>query len=459
VISEIPRSNVAGILWPAIPDSQGALSLALQQQLAESERWSAEELRGQQFRQLGLLLDHAFDHCPFYRDRLEAAGWRPGLTLDDEIWSRIPVLRRQDVQRLGQSMVSANPPASHGRRHVVQTSGSTGAPIKVVKTRLDNVFWEAITLRDHLWHRRKLGAKLAAIRHAPAKGSGSPEGSVTPHWGRSAQRAYETGPAALLDIVHPVEVQAEWLKRADPDYLLSFPTNIHALARYCLNKGLRYPKLREIMTISEALSPETRAIAREAFGVKICDLYTSRETGYMALQCPAHEHHHVQSEVNFLEVTDNAGQPCRTGDVGQVVTTPLHSFAMPLIRYAIGDYAELDEPCSCGRTLPVLRRILGRVRNMLVLPDGRRRFPYLQSPFTVFSQIAAIENFQVVQLSHEDIEVRLVTRRPLTAEEEAGLRANLLACLGLPARLRLSYHDALPRSAGGKFEDFRSEID
>ena len=89
-------------------------------------------------------------------------------------------------------------------------------------------------------------------------------------------------------------------------------------------------------------------------------MYTCQEAGYLALQCPDYPHFHVQSENVLLEVVDDVGQPCGPGEVGRVLITSLNNFATPLIRYELGDYAEVGAPCPCGRGLPVLKRIMGR---------------------------------------------------------------------------------------------------
>ena len=128
---------------------------------------------------------------------------------------------------------------------------------------------------------------------------------------------------------------------------------------------MRLPGLREVRTLGEASTPDLRALCREAWGVPLVDVYSAEEVGYIALQCPEHEHYHVQAESVLVEILDERGAPAPPGETGRVVVTDLHNFAMPLVRYEIGDYAEVGEPCACGRGLPVLRRIVGRVRNML----------------------------------------------------------------------------------------------
>ncbi len=231
---------------------------------------------------------------------------------------------------------------------------------------------------------------------------------------------------------------------------------MRALARHCQDNGIELPRLRQARTVSEVLTPETRLACRAAFGVAVVDAYSANEVGYIALQCPMHEHYHVQSEGVLIEILKDDGSPCAAGETGRVVATGLHNFAMPLIRYELGDWAEAGGPCPCGRGLPVINRVLGRVRNMLRLPDGGQVWPLIGEPGYV--RIPAIRQYQIVQTSLQELEVRLVTQRPLSDEEQATLREMILNRLGHPFDIVLSYHDDIPRSAGGKFEDFKSEI-
>jgi phenylacetate-CoA ligase len=153
---------------------------------------------------------------------------------------------------------------------------------------------------------------------------------------------------------------------------------------------------------------------------------------------------------------DESGRPCGPGETGKVVATALHNYATPLIRYEIGDYAEVGDACPCGRGLPVLNRVVGRVRNMLTLPNGKRFWPSLGD--SGYTDVAPIEQFQFIQKTLEDIEIKLVARRPLTREEDQNLRTLIWSRLGHPFNLTFSYHTEIPRSAGGKYEDFKSEL-
>ena len=186
------------------------------------------------------------------------------------------------------------------------------------------------------------------------------------------------------------------------------------------------------------------------------DMYSSQEIGYIALQCPENSAYHVQSEAVYVEILDGAGEPCRPGEVGRVVVSALHNYATPLLRYEIGDYAEQGGPCVCERTLPVLNRIVGRERNMWVMPNGQRMWPMF--PSTVWGHIRAIQQMQVVQHEVGHIELRLVGPRALTTAEEAEVTGLLRRYFPWPFELTLTYLREIDRGQGMKFEDYISLV-
>jgi phenylacetate-CoA ligase len=163
----------------------------------------------------------------------------------------------------------------------------------------------------------------------------------------------------------------------------------------------------------------------------------------------------VHSEGVLLEVLDDDGRACAPGVTGRVVITVLHNFAMPLIRYELGDYATLGEACPCGRGLPVLQHIAGRSRNMLVTADGKRYWPLFSG-----SSIGdlPVSQYQLVQKDYDVIEARIVTPAPLSPAQEETLRRGFLQTLPEGIRLTVTYHAAIARSPSGKFEDFISEL-
>ena len=444
-----PRSSVSDIAWPALPAPAAAAMLAMQYQLEQSQWWSPEALRQQQSRQLGEVLAHARATVPFYRERLGAVAFGPDGGIAPEEFARIPLLRREEVQAAGEALLSRQVPRDHGRLLEHQTSGSTGRPIRAVGTEITQFFWNALTLRDHLWHQRDLSGKLASIRTTVEDG-------MAQGWGPSTDVAFDTGPSAMLNIRADIETQLRWLQKQEPDYLLSHPSNILALARSSLAAGVRLRNLKQVRAFGETVTSELRIVCREAWGAAVVDAYSAQEIGYIALQCPEHEHYHIQAENVLVEVLDSDGRPCAPGEIGRVVITTLHNFAMPLIRYEILDYAEAGEACPCGRGLPVIRRVLGRQRNLVTLPDGRRHWPSF--PAESWAHIAPIRQIQLVQREPDGIEARLVSDRPLAAEEEQALGAVLQERLGYPFRITFRYLEQIERKANFKYEDFISEL-
>ena len=452
------RSILEGNLWPALPSQRGAALLALLYQLEETQWWSAERLAEHQLLQLQSLLRHAWETVPYYRMRLGAAGYRPGGAIDLAAWRALPLLSRRDLQKTGKSLVSLRLPPEYAPTIEVQTSGSTGQPVKVVGTQLDALMWEALTLREHLWHRRDPKGRLAVIR-ANAPGFGEPAGvTMLEDWGPPASLVFETGPAAAMSFSVDVAAQAGWLRRHAPEYLLTYPNNLMALVRHFAARGERVPRLREVRTIGETVTPELRAACREAWDVGIVDAYSSNELGYLALQCPESGLYHVMAESVMVEILAADGTPCAPGESGRVVATSLHNLAMPLVRYELNDYAEAGGPCPCGRGLPTVARILGRSRNMLRLPGGAERWPLVG--FDRYREIAPIRQYQLIQRSLEEIEARFVADRPLSRAEEERLARVIMTSLGHPFRVSFAYSEGeIPRGPGGKFEEFVSEVE
>jgi phenylacetate-CoA ligase len=446
---QILRSSVEGIEWPALPGPDAGPLLALLFQLEQSQWWSPEDLQIMQYRQLSCLLSHAYETVPFYREQLVSVGYNPGKEITQEEFSSLPILHRSQVQSLWEALHSRQVPKSHGAVYELQTSGSTGKPVKALGTDLTRLFWSVMTLRDHLWHKRDFSGKLAAIR------TKVPD-VVRQGWGLPADSVFKTGVLATLNIKADLQTQMTWLQEHKPDYLLSLASNIKGLAELSLETGIKLPELREIRTFGEVVSPELRRLCCDAWGVKVADMYSAEEIGYMALQCPEHEHYHVQSESVLLEVLDENNRACGPGEIGRVVITPLHNFAMPLIRYEILDYAEMGELCSCGRGLPVIRRVMGRQRHLITFPDGRRHWP--SYPPETWAYVAPIRQYQLIQKALDHIHVKLVMDRQLTNDEEKQIVPLLQKGLGYPFRMTFECLDRIERNQNFKYEDFISEI-
>lgn len=446
------KSAVAGTVWPGIPTPGGRKLLALLQQFEQSEWQPTEAVQRRQYAQASRLAAHAAADVPFYAQRLAAAGLSPERPLTPEQWRRIPLLTREDIQEQGEALAARPYPKSHGRPIVSSTSGSTGKPVRVTSTEVAGLFWSAVSLRDHLWQQRDLGAKFVAVRKIKGHNTSELRSAAFDDWGRPVSEVFVSGPSRLLSINTAVERQLAWLRQERPAYLLSYPTNVKALIDLCRKQRLDLPGLRQVRTMAEIVTPELRAECREVLGVEISDMYSTQECGYIALQAPGRDDYLVQAETVLLEVLDADGEPCAEGETGRVVVTPLTNFAMPLLRYEIGDFATVGGASPCGRGLPVLKRILGRVRNMLVKPDGDRIWPAFGT--SGLMSVAPVRQFQFVQQDRLTIEALIALWRPLADGEEAALLKHVHANMPEGMHVKLTFVDRIPRSEGGKYEDF-----
>ncbi len=459
MLNQLPLSRISGSTFPAIPDAHASTQLALQYQLESSQWWPAEVLIQHQLKQLHSLLQHAVSTVPYYQQlfKLHKLSIPNALTL--EFLQQIPISNRSAVQSADNQLASIDLPADHGAVEFSTTSGSTGRPVKFARTALTQTLWLAFALRDHLWHARDFTGKLCAIRWFPAGVASPPAGAHHPTWGNIVAPIFASGQSASLNVVATLPQQIAWLMQEKPDYLVSFPSNLVALCHYATTQNISLPKLLEVRTIGETLTDQNRSIIQQGFNAKVVDIYSCEEAGYLALQCPESGHYHVQSENVILEIVDKNGQACPPGKAGQVLITTLHNYATPLIRYEVGDIATFGEPCTCGRGLPVIHKIHGRKRNRLILPSGENIFPYLGEHGEITRATGVkLHQFQCIQHTVQEVELKLVMDRDLTSEEQAKITILMQQHLGYPFQITYSFLSDIARSSTGKFEEFISHV-
>lgn len=424
-------------------------------QVAESLQWrGALRIRRIQLNLLRHLCSHAKKHSPFYQERLARLDTD---NLDWQGFSRIPALTREELRNRAAEIDCREVPEQHGRISATVTSGSTGSPVEIRSTEVVTLLWQVNALRDHLWHQRNASLTMGGIRWRTDAQAMAPQGWELEDWGEPHNQFYKTGQAFFLNSSSSTEDQLKWWLDKDPHYLISHPSNLRALLLLMQSSHQRPERIRQLRTVGETVTAELRHLAREVLGVPLSDFYSSQELGYIALQCPLQAHYHVLSDSVIVEVVREDGSPCEPGELGRVLVTSLHNYVTPLIRYAIGDMAVTGPDCRCGRGLPVLTEIAGRVRNMLRLPDGSTHWPNFG--FRRLLEIADLEQFQIVQTTVNAIEFRAVVGSPLDKEQELAISEVLNQHLGHRFDVSFAYPDSIPRSAGGKYEDFVSLVD
>ncbi|NNM30659.1 MAG: phenylacetate--CoA ligase family protein, partial [Akkermansiaceae bacterium] len=374
--------------------------------------------------------------------------------VDEDAWRSLPLLEKAEVQREHADLKSRglDPREKVAAR---QTSGSTGVPLEVYITWINRLLFAAIRMRFLHAHGYEFTGKVVDIHPMSAE---DPLGAVRRHamWEWPLGELFETGELIEMDICSEIPDQVDLLEREAPRYCVTHPSNLRLLLAAFRKSGRRLPSLRMVRTRGETISPEVRAECREVLGVPLIDAYGATEAGYIATQCPGHDHYHVQSETNLVEVLHDDGTPCGPGESGRIVVTPLQNLAMPLLRYDLGDFAEVGEACPCGRGLPVLRRIHGREKEVLTLPSGEKRYSFF--PSTLFKDIPGVARFQIVQTKLTELELRIVAERPLTPGECGVIEARLENQAGPGFAIRWAFVDEIPPLPGGKRMEFVSEI-
>lgn len=411
--------------------------------LTETERLPREELERDALLLLQKLLEHAQAQVPYYRERLASVVRVPlGELTRERFRELVPILTRAELRERGDELrAKVVSPAHRGNGRISTTSGSTGRPISTEGTRAGAALSAAQQDRFHVWHGRDFDATTAFITspHVPKGGARRAGWSVC---GRGA--------AIELSLLAPLSEQLDWLVKERPRYLVCYPSNLRALVRESVARGVRPEGLHDVTVSSEPIGPELRELVASAWGVPLVGTYSASEVGGIALERPGEAHYTIQSEFVLVELLRDDGSPCAPGEVGRVVLTALHQALRPLVRYEIGDYARAEPEPEVG--LPRLGRVLGRERNMVTLKGGGEVWPFFE--LGALGSLRALKQWQLVQRSESEIEVRLVADRTLTESEERILTEVVHRCLPQRFTLALRYVPLIPRGASGKYEEF-----
>jgi phenylacetate-CoA ligase len=419
--------------------------------LDETQYLSPPRMQAYQRRLLTRLLDHARSQTAFYSERLSPLLRADG-SFDWDRWHDLPILTRSEAQDSFAALCARTLPPVAGNAAEDTSSGSTGRPLRHLTTYIQDIASACASERFFTWHGIDPGALTVRIRAASHPDTAYPKGRHTKSW----RAGHPDSEAIDLSISTPVDRQIEWLARVRPRYLASYPSNLREIAREAQRSGASL-RFDAIMTFGEMTSDDMRAAIEDYFRVPPLDRYGSSEVGHISATCPHSLKHHVASELVLLEIVDAGGQPAEPGSTGRIIVTPFYNLAMPLIRYELGDHGILSpEPCGCGRTLPVLERILGRTRNVFRFTDGTSIWPVLLS--RDFQAFVPNRQFQVVQLTPTDIEFRYVPAAADQVNDLPGLTAYLRSRLHPSVSVSLAATGAIPRSEGGKYEDCMSLV-
>jgi phenylacetate-CoA ligase len=400
-------------------------------------------LQALQLQRLGRLLAHAYQRSPFYRHRMDRAGFRPSdLTSLGQI-SSLPVLKKKDIQDHGNDLAAADWPDAARVRN--QTGGSTGSPLQfyVDRERFDSRL--ASTVRHNRWAGLRPGdwcAELWGARLDQFIGRGVWD------WLRNVllYRTIELNTSRIQpgDFARFVTV----LRRKQPRFLVAYTQCAVLFARYLQEQGIDDIHFDSIITTAEVLLPGQRELLEETFRGRVFNRYGCREVSVIASECEGHTGLHVNAEALFVEVVPD---PTIPPPAGKVVVTDLFNYSMPLIRYEIGDVARWAEnqECPCGRGLPLLEDVQGRITDFLILPDGRK----VSGPSLtlVVSDMPDVRQVQFVQKSRDAVTLRVVRGNGYGPKTAAELQRRLSLYLQGVARMEIEEVESIPSMASGKY--------
>jgi phenylacetate-CoA ligase len=375
---------------------------------------------------------------PFYREHFGAAG---SSELPD-----YPVLRRSDIPSLNRSVRERI--GTSARFFHDTSSGSTGMPVEFLFDGAHQSGRYAARiryLRASGWSPLRRNAWIVAF-------TSRPDDNADSQLVFSRLRLRST---FLKLIFRPFEEQVDALLAMQPEFLYTMPSNLDGLLQVFERRAARISSLKCIFTGGEVLDDAIRERARQLLGVAIRDNYGSTE-GFVAWQCPARGYH-INSEHVAVEIVDEHGTAAAPGQLGRILITTLENRLMPLIRYEIGDYAiASNDTCTCGRTLPLMGKVIGRGINLFRMPDGR-----LKSPWPLVGPIKSrgeIRQFQIVQETHRHYVVRYVSDRELTPAARQEICGAFGRILEIEATVSFDRADAIARTAGGKFMTALSRV-
>jgi len=357
-------------LAPAIDAVRGTSTMRHFASLRESQWWSWERIQQLQSTRLRELITHAYEHVPYYRQALDRCGLTPDDITGAEDIRKLPVLTKNQIRDNRQSLVAKNVPVRHLRP--MATSGSTGQPLAFFSTREDQfTYGIARTFRAASWAGLGIADRYALV------------GRPRHYRRRTDQLLHELSlTVRRLTVVDSGTLSEQTLPRiaetlATGNYtgIGGSPPVLRLVADYILWHDLPRPSPDVVISGAEQLLDHERALLTEVFGTNPFSKYSSFEVYEIASECAAHTGMHIQAEDVVVEVVDEEGAAAAPGTVGRVLVTNLHNYAMPFIRYELGDLAAIDtSPCACGRYLPRLVGIVGRMSELIVTPSGRSVF-------------------------------------------------------------------------------------
>jgi len=420
----------------------GAAYERLCREIAEHDGWSPEQFAEYQEARLREIVALAGAHVPYYREAFADAGVDVGSFRGSEDLARLPILEKQPVRADSTRFVDERRDLS--KLKVSHTSGTTGTPLDLYRdVAVESAafaFFDA-RCREVAGMRRRRNASVSLCGHLVA----APQRAVPPFWVHNRRwkqlymSSYHLAPKYLPAYV-------EQMRAFGGESIEGYPSSVYSVAKFIVDNGLEPVPFKACFTTAETLFDFQREAIRQAFQCRTYDQYGCGEAAIFAAECELGSMH-LSPEVSYVEIVDENDRPVEPGVVGHVVCTSLLNDVQPFVRYRLGDLAALSPtPCACGRPLPVLDRIEGRIDAVLITRDGRR----IGRLDPVFKGAEGIAEAQIVQNDYDQFVVRIVPGKGYTDADGETIARNLAERTG-EADIRVERVAEIERTASGKF--------
>jgi len=372
--------------------------------LNKSQWWTSEELNNFQIDRLRSLIDHSYNNVPYYKELFDKNDINPKNIKGIDDLKKIPLLTKELVAEnfTNGKLIAKN--INKNQLILNQSSGSTGHKTIYYIDKFAYGFNIACNLRGWSWMGYRGGDKIIKI----------------------SQNKRNTFLKRFQDIVNRTKLFHndydeknlvafyDLLLSYQPQFIRSYPDPLFFISSFIKKKNLNLTSLRGINTTGNILFSEVRHKIESLFSCKIFDSY-SCEGGANFFECQSHECYHISMEYAITEIIDKNGSEVDKGEQGTHITTDLWNYATPFIRYNSKDIVEKTNcPCTCGRNLISIKRIIGRDNDIIVTPNGR--FLIAQTFTTYFKYIQTILSFQVYQKAIDHIEFRLKVTKDYSEE-------------------------------------------
>ena len=408
------------------------------------ENFTYDQWRDYQTAELRKLLIHAYETVPFYNSVYKETG----LTVDDfrkfelKDLDKLPALSKEDLRKYGTSTLLSYKREKNGE--FFSSSGSTGTPTKILFSASMHQKWSAVfEARIRNWAgltRLDSRGMIGGRRIVPGGVDKGPYHRYNIFEKQVYFSAYHISSATSPEY-------ATALNKYKPAYMTGYAMSNFFLARFFDDKKITVPGLKAVVTSSEKLTPEMREMFLKVYGCKTYDSYSGVEACGLISE---NEYGQllVSPDVGILEILNDDGSPCKSGETGEIYSTGFLNYDQPLIRYRIGDRVKLspNQNTRCGRNMTVIEEIEGRVEDIVTGPDGRKLVRF----HGIFIDLPNVVEGQVIQNAVDDFEIKVVCVNRLNSNERKAITFRIISQLG-PVEVRINEVDCIPRNKNGKF--------